>query len=491
MTEQNLGVGSKFKIMTWNMNGIRSFEDFQDRLNDFDADIICIQETKVTRDMLTEVMALVPGFTSYYAFSRVRSGYSGVATYCRFRVTPTDSESSLINGSGSLAAGVSCLESEFSTEELRSLDKEGRCVITRHQVMSDTGSSRHVVIINVYCPRADPEKPERGRYKQLFYKALDIRANFMRKAGDHVIVCGDVNTSHKEIDHCDPYEEFEDNPGRRFLSHFLQDYTNNDTKTQSNEDEIDDWVTDKIEMENNQFVDSFRVFHPNRQLAFTCWNTKMNCRSTNYGTRIDYIFSSFDLVPHLQDCDIHPEVQGSDHCPVTAIYNLNPLASDKPPEQCTKYFKEFSGKQVKLSNFFIKTDRTQQLSKNSDSCPVPLKKAKPDPKNKITSFFTSKDSVKTNKVNFETKPQVLTQPPMNTKQTDKTEQYNNNAKVAWGSIFKPPPPAPLCTKHKEEAVKRKVTKKGANTGREFWCCRRGEGRADDVEARCDFFKWVK
>ena len=95
------------------------------------------------------------------------------------------------------------------------------------------------------------------------------------------------------------------------------------------------------------------------------------------------------------------------------------------------------------------------------------------------------------KVNFETKPQVLTQPPMNTKQTDKTEQYNNNAKVAWGSIFKPPPPAPLCTKHKEEAVKRKVTKKGANTGREFWCCRRGEGRADDVEARCDFFKWVK
>jgi len=491
MTESIMAVG--FKLMTWNMNGIRSFEDFQDRLNEFDADVICIQETKVTRDMLTEAMALVPGFTSYFAFSRIRSGYSGVATYCRSRVTPTDSESSLISGTGSLAAGVSCLESEFSVEELRSLDKEGRCVITRHQVVSESGNSSHVVIINVYCPRADPEKPERGRYKQLFYKALDIRANAMKAAGDHVVVCGDVNTSHKEIDHCDPYEEFEDNPGRRFLTHFLQDYTNKDSKAQSNEDEADDWVTDKMKIENRQFVDSFRVFHPSRQLAFTCWNTKMNCRSTNYGTRIDYIFSSLDLVPYLQNCEIHPDIQGSDHCPVTATYNLNPQAADKPPEQCTKYFKEFSGKQVKLSNFFIKSDRPQQLSKNSDSCPVPLKKAKSDPKNKITSFFTSKETLKTNKDNENTKLQVLAEPPVNTKgkQLDQSEKYNNNAKAAWGSIFKPPPPAPLCTKHKEESVKRKVTKKGANTGREFWCCRRGEGRADDAEARCDFFKWVK
>jgi AP endonuclease-2 len=65
------------------------------------------------------------------------------------------------------------------------------------------------------------------------------------------------------------------------------------------------------------------------------------------------------------------------------------------------------------------------------------------------------------------------------------------SKAAWGALFKPPPPAPLCTGHSEAAVKRRVTKKGANLGREFYACARGEGRSDDPAARCDFFKWAK
>jgi AP endonuclease-2 len=65
------------------------------------------------------------------------------------------------------------------------------------------------------------------------------------------------------------------------------------------------------------------------------------------------------------------------------------------------------------------------------------------------------------------------------------------SKAAWGALFKPPPPAPLCAGHSEAAVKRRVTKKGANLGREFYACARGEGRSDDPAARCDFFKWAK
>jgi AP endonuclease-2 len=73
----------------------------------------------------------------------------------------------------------------------------------------------------------------------------------------------------------------------------------------------------------------------------------------------------------------------------------------------------------------------------------------------------------------------------------KIEAKNCETKAAWGNIFKPPPPSPLCSKHREESLRRKVTKKGPNLGREFFVCRRGEGRNDDPNARCDFFKWAK
>ena len=118
---------------------------------------------------------------------------------------------------------------------------------------------------------------------------------------------------------------------------------------------------------------------------------------------------------------------------------------------------------------------------------VAVKKPKTETKSKITSFFVSKDPKPRIEKTVEYRANVTEVP----KTLGSGQLDNNNAKAAWGSIFKPPPPAPLCTKHKEEALRRKVTKKGPNTGREFWCCRRGEGRADDPEARCDFFKWVK
>ena len=446
--------------------------------------------------MLTESVAIIPGFTSYFAFSRMRSGYSGVATYCRTRATPGQAEAGLCHHTGDITPGLDLVQEEFTNEEMRSLDTEGRAVITRHRVVQEEESgsvTRHLVVINVYCPRADPEKPERAKYQQQFYKALDIRANCLRESGDFVIVCGDINTSHKEIDHCDPYEEFEDKPGRRFLSHFLQDNSKDGVSTDDIEEDgdsecnSDDWVTTNVEIKNRQFLDTFRIFHPDRQLAFTCWNTKMNCRSTNYGTRIDYIFANVGMSSCLLDCDIQPEVLGSDHCPVLATFQLSPQPPDKPPPICTKYFKEFSGKQVKLSNFFTKTEKPSESRSNHS---VPAKKPKIESKQKITSFFLSQTPKTPTPVTKSSEVSTV-KSEMKSKRDKDGEVDNNNAKAAWGSIFRPPPPAPQCSKHKEEAVKRKVAKKGPNTGREFWCCARGEGRADDPEARCDFFKWVR
>jgi len=501
--------------MTWNINGIRSLDDFQERLQQSKADIICIQETKVTRDMLTESIACIPGFTSYYGFSRRRSGYSGVATYCRQHCTPRQAEEG-IGGGGDDIGGIDVLRQEFSGEELKNLDAEGRCVITRHEVDTD-GKEQGLVIINLYCPRAGKDQPEyhkRVKFKLQFYKAVDLRANALRKQGDLVVVLGDINTSHKEIDHCEPYEGFEENPGRRFLSHFLQRKVteevndgaqiteeveirkiNDDTDDVTDVDNCDEWKAVHVAVEEKQFIDTFRIFHPDRKLAFTCWDTSRNCRSTNYGTRIDYIFSSINMSPFILDCDIMPDVLGSDHCPVQAEFKIRIKIPSKPPDWCTKFFREFAGKQVKVSDFFVKGVKSNDLKRKYESNVEVSKKAKTDSKKKITSFFVPKVPKENKDQNvLETRECVTTESSIQDQVVEvlkKPQNQNQAAKSAWGALFKPPPPAPLCTKHKEETVKRRVVKKGPNTGKEFWCCRRGDGRADDPEARCDFFKWVK
>jgi len=481
------------KILTWNINGIRSLEDFEDRLQQLEADIICVQETKVTRDMLTESVACIPGFTSYYGFSRRRAGYSGVATYCRLSCTPCQAEEGLagVSGGGDTIGGTEALKQEFTSEEIKNIDAEGRCVITRHKVDRNEEKDQWLVIINVYCPRADPERLDRAKFKLQFYKALDIRANSLRQSGDFVVVVGDVNTSFKEIDHCDPYEEFGDHPGRRFLNHFLQSDSVDVSENKTDKENCDEWQAVHVDVEEKQFVDTFRIFHPDRKLAFTCWNTRLNCRSTNYGTRIDYIFCSLNMSGFVSNCDIQPEVLGSDHCPVLAHFKLKVIPPLKPPNWCTKYFREFSGRQVKLSEFFNKGVKSEDLKRKLETTTEVSKKTKIEGKRKITSFFVPKVA-KENKVEVKHgTSEVEDEECRENLPVSQTKTNNKEVKNAWGALFKPPLPAPLCTKHKEEALRRKVLKKGPNTGREFWVCRRGEGRADDPEARCDFFKWVK
>ena len=162
--------------------------------------------------MLDEPTALIDGYTSYFAFSRKKSGYSGVATYCNAKYLPINAEEGL-GGTLTVAKyndNVGHLQNinlEFTNEKLKALDAEGRCVITIHRV-NILDEEKKLVVFNLYCPRADPEKPERLTYKLQFYKLLEIRADNLRKAGYLVIIVGDINTSHHKIDHCDPYEVY-------------------------------------------------------------------------------------------------------------------------------------------------------------------------------------------------------------------------------------------------------------------------------------------
>uniref|UniRef100_UPI0037E9034C DNA-(apurinic or apyrimidinic site) endonuclease 2 isoform X1 n=2 Tax=Semicossyphus pulcher TaxID=241346 RepID=UPI0037E9034C len=360
------------KIVTWNINGIRTFRGgIKKALDSLDSDIICVQETKVTRDLLDERTAIVEGYNSYFSYSRGRSGYSGVATYCKDSATPFAAEEGLTglltNGEG--AVGCYGDQNEFCSEELQLLDNEGRAVITQHKIMCQD-KEQIVTVINVYCPRADPEKPERKQFKLQFYKLLQCRAEALLKDGSNVIVLGDVNTSHRQIDHCDPsdIEDFGANPGRKWLNGFLHGSRQEEKIEEEEEEESE--VTSTEPVNSGKFVDTFRYFHPTRTNAFTCWSTLTGARQTNYGTRIDYIFADSQFVKEqFVAADIMPEVEGSDHCPVWGQLSCSLLPSSKPPPLCTRYLPEFAGKQQKLSRFFVKVDQKSIQSEPRDALP--------------------------------------------------------------------------------------------------------------------------
>ncbi|XP_054465702.1 DNA-(apurinic or apyrimidinic site) lyase 2 [Anoplopoma fimbria] len=361
------------KVVTWNINGIRTFRGgIKEALDSLDADIICVQETKVTRDLLDERTAIVDGYNSYFSFSRGRSGYSGVATYCKDSATPFAAEEGLTGLLTNHEGAVGCYgdQNEFCSEELQLLDNEGRAVITQHRIMCQE-KEQTVTVINVYCPRADPEKPERKQFKLQFYKLLQSRAEAVVKDGSHVIVLGDINTSHRQIDHCDPSDndDFDENPGRKWLNAFLNS-GKREEETKEEEPNEESEVTSSDAAHSGKFVDTFRHFHPTRTSAFTCWSTLTGARQTNYGTRIDYVFADCLLAKEqFVAADIMPEVEGSDHCPVWGQLSCSLLPSSKPPPLCTRYLPEFAGKQQKLSRFLVKVDQKSSQSEQREALP--------------------------------------------------------------------------------------------------------------------------
>lgn len=193
-------------IVSWNINGIRSLASpLKSILDSFDSDIICLQEIKATRDLMDETVANVHGYNSYFSFSRRRSGYSGVATYCRHRVTPIAAEEGLTGCGVNLKDEVGCHDNgDFGPELLHAVDSEGRAVLTKHSIRLQDGDEKQFTVINVYCPRADPEKRERVEFKLQFYEILLLRSKAILNSGCHVLIVGDINTSHRPIDHCDP-----------------------------------------------------------------------------------------------------------------------------------------------------------------------------------------------------------------------------------------------------------------------------------------------
>lgn len=512
------------RVVSWNINGIRRPLQglgcevtsncptaLRHILRELDADIVCLQETKVSRDALTEPLAVVEGYNSYFSFSRSRSGYSGVATFCKDSVTPVAAEEGLSGQFATLSGHVGCYGNmnEFTQEQLRALDSEGRSLLTQHKICTQEGKEKPLTLINVYCPHASPGNHERLTFKMRFYRLLQIRAEALLAAGSHVIILGDINTAHHPIDHCNAgnLECFEEDLGRRWMDGLLSN------------------LEYPAGSHIGPFMDSYRYFYPKQERAFTCWSMISGARSLNYGTRLDYILGNRDLIiDTLQDAFLLPEVMGSDHCPVGAVLNVSCVPAKQCPALCTRFLPEFAGTQLKILGFLVPCEQEpmcgqsvlqsskqiqpqkQRKSQAHRHSSRPRKPGSRRPQKNLRSYFQPSVSLS------QTSPAVeLPQLPLvgtlvtpttlegdviatgTDKQVKVSEVRDEEEAQAsfWKSVLSGPSPMPLCGGHREPCVMRIVKKPGPNLGRHFYTCAKPQGPPNDLSSSCNFFLWSK
>jgi exodeoxyribonuclease-3 len=252
-------------VLCWNVNGIRAVarKGFLEWLGRESPDIMCLQETKAQPDQLEEGLRQPHGYHAYWNSSEAK-GYAGVATFSKTE--------------------PAAVQKDFGAEQF---DAEARTLITEYP---------QFVLMNVYFPNGKRDA-ERLKFKMDFYEAFLKFADSLKAQGKRVIICGDFNTAHKEIDIARPKENEK-------ISGFLP----------MEREWMDRFVA-------HGFVDAFRHFNrePNQ---YTWWDLKTRARERNVGWRIDYFFVSENLLPSVSRAFIMPEVMGSDHCPVGIVLNM-------------------------------------------------------------------------------------------------------------------------------------------------------------------------
>ncbi len=250
------------RILSWNVNGLRACarKGFTNWLDDSGAEIVGVQEVRATRDQLPDTVAAPRGWHTDFVAAE-RKGYSGVGLYARRM--PEKIETSL----GKPA-----------------FDKEGRVQIARFG---------RLVVANVYFPNGSGKERDNSRvpYKLRFYGALFDCLQRYRRGGYRVLVMGDFNTAHREIDLARPGS----NQG---TSGFLPEERK----------ELDRWLA-------AGWIDTFRHFEPGAH-HYSWWSQRFGVRAKNIGWRIDYVMATPAAMKHVRGAFIWPDVQGSDHCPV-------------------------------------------------------------------------------------------------------------------------------------------------------------------------------
>ena len=244
------------KLISWNVNGLRAVlnKGFIDFFNQIDADIFCLQETKMQEGQVT---LNLEGYYQYWN-SAVKKGYSGTAIFSKMKP---------IN----VSYGIGIEEH----------DQEGRIITLEFEKF---------YLVNCYTPNSKREL-ERLDYRVIWED--EIR-KYLKKLNESkpVIYCGDLNVAHKEIDLKNPK-----------TNHYSAGFT----------DEERNKMTELLE---SGFTDSFRYLYPDKENAYSWWSYMMKAREKNIGWRIDYFIVSKDIEKNIKESYIFSDIMGSDHCPV-------------------------------------------------------------------------------------------------------------------------------------------------------------------------------
>ncbi|MDR1997496.1 MAG: exodeoxyribonuclease III [Candidatus Margulisbacteria bacterium] len=248
------------RLLSWNVNGIRAAQKkgFLDWFAGEQPDMLCLQETKACPAQLDDALLNVPGYTAYWS-SAEKKGYSGTVIYTKEKPR-------------SVKYGF----------DLPCFDSEGRTVIAEYADFT---------LLNIYFPNGKKNQ-ERLDYKMDFYAATLEYCQKRQKAGQQLIICGDVNTAHQAIDLAHPKEN---------------EHTSGFLKIER------EWI-DRLLAAG--FCDTLREKHPGQPELYTWWDYKTLARERNVGWRIDYFFITDGLKAKLKDAFILPDVTGSDHCPL-------------------------------------------------------------------------------------------------------------------------------------------------------------------------------
>ncbi len=250
------------KLISWNVNGIRACvgKGFIDFFKEVDADVFCIQESKMQEGQLELDL---PGYHQYWNYAE-KKGYSGTAIFTKKEPL------SVVNGIG-----------------IEEHDKEGRVITLEFE---------NFYMVTVYTPNSQNELA-RLDYRMTWEDAF---LAYLKKLEEKhpVVVCGDMNVAHKEIDLKNP-------------------------KTNRKNAGFTDEEREKFSvLLESGFVDTFRHFYPEQEGIYSWWSYRFQARAKNAGWRIDYCLVSECLKDKLQDAKILTDVMGSDHCPVALEINL-------------------------------------------------------------------------------------------------------------------------------------------------------------------------
>ena len=247
------------KVLSWNVNGIRAVDrkGFFQWFTKEKPDVICLQEIKAQKEQLPSHLRNTPNY-HLCINSAEKKGYSGVATYTKQK--PLD------------------VKMGFGIEKF---DREGRILITEYS---------RFILFNIYFPNGKKNQ-ERLDYKLDFYDTFLAYADNLKAKGKNIVVCGDFNTAHKEIDLARPKENEK-------ISGFLPIERA--------------WIDTFID---HGYIDTFREFNKQSE-QYSWWDMKTRARERNVGWRIDYFFVNKEFMKYVKNAFILQDVLGSDHCPI-------------------------------------------------------------------------------------------------------------------------------------------------------------------------------